>query len=640
MMTAELASDYADGARVYETLRASRAAWAPPTKLRVSEFSASEIIITTGPLAGTHYDNDFAPFQPGILDVFHEPGITHAVVMGSSQFGKTTIILNMTGYHIKHDPCSMLIVMPTVDPMATDFSKNRLDPMIAASPGLAECFNKKRAKDASNTTLGKSFTGGFLAIAGANSAASLAARPVRFLALDEVDRYPRELQGEGNTISIAVKRTTSYRNRKRILMTSSPTIEGAPIHSWYERGDQRKFFVPCPECGHMHAFEWKNVKWEHDDPLTARLHCPECDHGIDDAQRVAILSKGEWRATKPNRREKNVASFHVWEAYSPLSSLVDIVSTFIAARIKQKQGDKSEMHTWQNTTLAEPVATDEGEAVTSSELLLMRREPIGQDVDVPFGACCLTMGVDTQDDRLELLVIGWGPGEEWWLVDRQTLSGDTSRAEPWVELDAVLDRPYRHAGGQELHIQSTCIDSAGHRTQMVYDYAFRRAARRVYATIGRDGQRPIVSSPSPRRWGPPRSSDPALERKVPLYTIGVDAAKALVVGRLGVTEKGPGYLHLPDADWCDEELVAQLLSERLVRKMSRGLPIQVWKKLRARNEVLDCAVGALGALRILHPNLSVMAAQLGQASTFPDRGGAPSPAGGGRRISRSNYLQR
>jgi phage terminase large subunit GpA-like protein len=151
------------------------------------------------------------------------------------------------------------------------------------------------------------------------------------------------------------------------------------------------------------------------------------------------------------------------------------------------------------------VQADDGEGVESSSLLV-RREQGAPDVDVPFGACCLTMGVDVQDDRLELLVFGWGPGEESWIVDRDTLPGDTSQPGPWALLDEVLDAPYRHAGGQLLHIQATCIDSAGHRTTLVYDYAEKKAARRVYAIIGRDGQRPIVSSPSPKKWGRNRSA--------------------------------------------------------------------------------------------------------------------------------------
>ena len=160
------------------------------------------------------------------------------------------------------------------------------------------------------------------------------------------------------------------------------------------------------------------------------------------------------------------------------------------------------------------------------------------------------MGVDTQDDRLEALVIAWGPGEESWIVDRQTLPGDPEGPEPWAMLDELLMREYRHALGFGLSIRGTCLDSAGHRTTFVYDYARRKAARRVFAIIGRDGQRPIVSSPSPRRWG-------REQREVPLYTIGTDAAKSLIVSKLSLTEKGPGFIHIPHADWADEELAAQ-----------------------------------------------------------------------------------
>jgi len=204
-------------------------------------------------------------------------------------------------------------------------------------------------------------------------------------------------------------------------------------------------------------------------------------------------------------------------------------------------------------------------------------------------------------------------------------------------LDELLDLPYSHASGQALHIQAACIDSAGHRTTLVYDYAEKKAARRVYAIIGRDGQRPIVSSPSPKRWG-------RHERQVPLYTLGVDAGKALFLSRLSLTEKGAGYVHLPVADWCDDELAAQLTSERLVTRWHKGLPQQVWRKLRPRNEALDMAVYGLGALRLLNPKLNVMAAALAghaeRARAEMPPAGTPLPPAQRpqRRVSRSTYL--
>ena len=583
------------------------ARFAPPPLLTVSQFADHEIVVTTGPLAGTHWQNDFAPYQRGILDAFHEPGVQTVVVMGSSQWGKTACAVVVVAYHIAHDPCTILVVEPTVDPMAKDFARNRLEPVIAASRILSDVVSKKRAKDSSNTVLAKTFRGGAVAIGGANSAASLASRAVRLLVLDEIDRYPPELPGEGSTIAIAMKRTTSYGRRRRVLILSSPTLRGAPIDAWFERGDQRRFQVPCPSCGVLFAYRWSQVRWTDDDPATARIHCPHCDHGLDDVERVAVLAKGEWIAEHPERRDRSIVSFHMWEAFSPLSSLAAIVSGFLQARADQKRGDASTMHTWENTTLGEPLEPDHGEGIEPHGLIA-RREVF--TAAVPDGACLLTMGVDVQDDRLEVLIVGWGPGEESWIVDRDTLGGDTSQPEPWSALDELLDREYPHERGVSLSVQATCIDSGGHRTTMVYDYAARKAARRVYAIIGRDGQRPLVSSPSPRRWG-------GGQRKVPLYTIGVDAAKALWMSRLALTEKNRGYVHLPMADWCDDELAAQLTSERLKRRFAKGVPVQVWTKVRPRNEALDCAVYALAALRLVHPDLDAIAARLHAAPKPP-----------------------
>lgn len=612
------------------------ARFAPPPRLTVSEFSNQEIVVTTGPLAGTHWQTDYAPYQRGILDAFHEPGVQTVVVMGSSQWGKTACAVNIVAYHIAHDPCTILVVEPTVEPMARDFARNRLEPVIAASAVLATVVSKKRAKDASNTILQKTFRGGAISIGGANSAASLASRAVRLLVLDEIDRYPPELPGEGNTLEIALKRTTSYGRRRRRLLLSSPTLKGAPIEAWFERGDQRYYHVPCPACGARFRYTWAQVRWRDDDPATARIHCPACDHGLDDVERLAVLKDGAWQPSYPERREKSIVSFHVWEAYSPLSSLPEIVAGFLRARAAQKRGDRSEMHTWQNTTLGEPIEPDEGEGVEPTALL-MRREAYGPDIAVPAGACCLTMGVDVQDDRLEVLVVGWGPGEESWLIDRHRLPGDPAQPECWALLEELLARPYRHASGVLLYIHATCVDSAGHRTTAVYDYVARRVARRVYAVIGRDGQRPLVSSPSPKRWG-------RLERQVALYTVGVDAAKSLLVSRLALTEPGPGYVHVPHADWADEELAAQLTSERLVTRWTKGVPVQIWKQTRPRNEMLDCCVYAMAALRLLNPrSLALMLAELqavaGTAAATPATKPAPSagrpPA---RRLARSRYL--
>lgn len=583
-----------------EVLRRIRQGYAPPAELTVSEFADEAIYLTSGPLAGTRWRTAYAPYQRGIMDAFGERGVEIVVVKGSSQWGKTAIAVNVVAFHMKHDPCPTLVVEPTVIPMARDFARNRLDPVIRASPALAELFPKRRGVGATNSTLEKSFPGGFVSITGANSAASLAARSIRLLVCDEVDRYPAELEGEGNTLAIAFKRTTSYRRQRRILLLSSPTIVDAPIDDWHKRGDQRRYYVPCPACSCMHPYEWQQVRWTDDDPATARIHCPGCDHGIDDVERIAILAGGEWRPEKPDRLERSVVSFHLWEAYSPLSSLPEIVSGFLRARRAQHAGDRAEMHTWTNTTLGEAVELADGEGA-EPHVLLARRQPWA--AAVPAGGVCLTLGVDTQDDRLEALVIAWGLGEQSWIVDRLRFDADTGKAEAWAWLDQVLDREYEHETGHRLPIAATCIDTAGHRTTEAYTWVARHAGRRVFAIIGRDGQRPIVSSPSPRKFG-------SGKRPVALYTIGVDAAKALIVPRLNVPEPGPGFVNVPMQDWVDDELALQLTSEKLVKRFHKGVPEQIWVKSRARNEALDCFVYALAGLRLVRPDLKALGARL------------------------------
>ncbi len=573
---------------------------APPPKLTVSEFADRELRVTAGPHAGAHWRTDFAPYQRGIMDAFHEPGVELVVVMCSSQVGKTACATNVVAYHIAHDPCPILFVAPTVDPMAKDFARNRLDTIVAASPILAATVSKKRSRGAANTTLEKTFVGGFIGIVGANSAASLAARSIRLLILDEIDRFPAELPGEGATIQVALKRTSSFGNRRRVMLSSSPTVVGAPIDSWFKRGDQRYYYVPCPGCGSMHKYQWANVVWDNDDPTTARLVCPDeqCGYEINEAERVEILALGEWVSENPGHEAK-IVSFHMWAAYSPMSSLEEIVADFLEARKHQKSGDHSLMHTWQNTTLGEPYEIDAGELV-DKDILLNRREDYG-GAEVPEGACLLTMGVDTQDDRLELLVVAWGPGEESWIVDRQRLGGDPVDPGVWKLLDSYLEREYVHATGQRLPIVATSIDSGGHRTDNVYAYCHRQAARRVYACKGNDGERPIVSSPSEPRRGKKKG------RKVPLWHVGVDSAKELFLTRLRKEEmSGPGCVHIPLEEWADAELMAQLTSEVLVTRWTKGVPKKVWRQLRARNEALDCYVLATHAMRTLNANLDVL----------------------------------
>jgi phage terminase large subunit GpA-like protein len=216
------------------TLARVRRGYMPPPELTVSEFADKEIIVTSGPFSGTRWRTDFAPYQRGIMDVFHEPGVEIAVVMGSSQWGKTACAVNVIAYHIAHDPGPILVVEPTVDPMAKDFARTASTPSSTRARRWPRSCRRNARRMPATPTLLKTYRGGALAIGGANSAASLASRSVRLLIGDEIDRWPAELEGEGSTIAIALKRTTAYKRRRRVLLLSSPTLVGAPVHAWFK----------------------------------------------------------------------------------------------------------------------------------------------------------------------------------------------------------------------------------------------------------------------------------------------------------------------------------------------------------------------------------------------------------------------
>ena len=285
-----------------------------------------------------------------------------------------------------HDPAPCLILQPTIE-MAETWSKDRLAPMLRDTPALRGRVADPRARDSGNTLLHKSFAGGHVTMAGANSPASLASRPIRLLFCDEVDRYPASAGTEGDPVALARKRTGTFWNRK-IVEISSPTIVGTSrIAAAYEESDRRRFHVPCPHCGVFQRLEWERVRWEGDEVSTALYYCVECDIGWSDQQRWAAVRRGHWVAGAAFR---GIAGFQLSELYSPWRRLAQTVGDFLEAR-----GKPERLKVWRNTALGLPWQ-EAGEA-PDWERLIERREPFPMGV-VPAAAVALTAGVDNQND--------------------------------------------------------------------------------------------------------------------------------------------------------------------------------------------------------------------------------------------------
>jgi len=527
------------------------------------------------------------------------------VFMTCAQVAKTEFLLNVAGHAIDLDPSSMLFVLPT-QKVAEDFSKERLAPMIRDTKELRRKVADVKSRSSGNTLRKKGFPGGYLHLVGANSAAELAGRPIRRVLMDEVDRYPSSAGTEGDPVKLATKRTAAFWNRF-IGMVSTPTEKGfSRIEKEYEISSEGRYFVPCPHCGTHQVLEWRNLRYENNDPTTAAYLCnpgkasaqgedgdpPKgCGALWTEELKPEVLAKGKWIHRHPERK---VRGFHLNALYSPFLTWSEIVEEWLEIK-----GDREKLKVFTNTVLGETFEEDK-ERIDTTGLRERLEEYGGRTAEelatssapanpiVPLNAGVLTAAVDVQKDRLEVSVYGWGDREESWLVAWQPIHGDPSRSEVWDELGIYLSRGWKHEGGARLDLSAVMVDS-GFLTSEVYTWVRSQAPARVFALKGIEGAGKALLSRASRanKW------------KVRVFTVGTVTAKDSIFARLKRHDVGPGYCHLPT--WIDGEFLEQLTAEEATTVYRGGVPTRVYRKRRARNEALDLFVYNLAALYSLGP---------------------------------------
>ena len=554
----------------------------PPPDLKLSEWSDRyrKLSPESSAEAG-QWNTSRAEYQREIMDTFNDPNIERIVVMTSSQVGKTEIILNAIGYYIDQDASPILVVQPTLQ-MGQAFSKDRLSAMIRDTEKLKDKVKDARSRDSGNTTMHKKFAGGHITIVGSNSASGLASRPIRILLMDEVDRYELSAGSEGSPIALAVARTKTFWNRK-IFMCSTPTVKGlSAIESAFEESDKRYYYVPCPECEHKQVLKWKNVVWEEDKPETAAYACEECGSVIEESKKQWMLKHGEWRATNDTN---NTAGFHISELYSVWSTWSQMATNFLEAKKNPET-----LKTYLNTSLA--VSWEEQGDAVEYDTLLQRRLSYDK-TNVPEDVLVITAGVDTQKDRLECQLVGWGKNYEAWVLDYKIFWGDPNAFNVWQDLDVYLKKRYKTETNRIIPISCACLDSGGHHTNMVYQFTKPRQARRIFAIKGLS------------QAGKPIANRPTFvgKNKAVLYGVGTDTAKEAIFARLS-TDPEATTLHFPND--VDEEYFKQLTAEKRVTKWIRGKKSLIWKQIRPRNEALDTLVYNFAAIYILNPNFDVI----------------------------------
>ena len=549
-----------------------------------------------------------APHLREIMDSISDVKIRKVVVMSSAQIGKTEgPILNTCGYYMQYDPAPVLIMQPTIQ-MAEAFSKDRLAKMLQDTPALAGLVNDK-GRNTGNTILQKIFPGGHITMVGANSPSSLASRPIQILLADEVDRYPATAGKEGDPLFLASERLTTFWNRKEVYV-STPTIKDASrIEAEYQHSSRGEWNVPCPNCGAMQPLTWSGVIFDPEDLGTIQYVCPHCGAVAPETAWKKGFVNGKYVHEDP---ENPVKGYHLNAMGSTLEQWKEIVEKFLLLNEEKKKGNIEPLKSWTNTKMGQ-TWEEEGTQADENELL-KRRE--WYRCEVPPEVMYLTAGVDTQDDRFEIEVVGWGAEYESWGIKYAILYGDNSNMESqvWKDLDNFLAQTFTRTDGARMKIICTCVDSGGHRSNQVYKFCKARFHRRIFAIRGsNDSAAAYIQKPTKTN-----------REQAYLFTLGVDTGKSLLLQRLQVQEEGPGYCHFPKEEekGYNEAYFTGLTAEKQVLVYKKGRPYFEWRIKDAahkRNEALDCRNYAAAAIEISNVPLKKPEKQQQGATPVPQR---------------------
>jgi len=540
------------------------------------------------------------PYLRAIMDAFSHPDVERISVQKPSQVGYTEVLNNVVGFVIDQDPGPILMVQPTVE-MGKDWSKRRLANMLRDTPCLQDKVKDPRSRDSGNTIQEKEFPGGQVAVVGSNAPSGLAARPIRWLLFDEVDRFEASAGSEGDPIGIAEKRTITFHNRK-IAHGSSPHLKGSSrIEKSLADSVCHYYLVPCPRCGELQRMIWKNKEGDYclvfeRDERTGRVEwakylCQHCGVLIDESEKYRMAAEGEWwHETPDGELESGVkwsrhVGFRIDIFYSPWKEWVEIGQEFLEAKNSPEL-----LQVFFNTTIGD--SWEENLEKVDPEGLKSRREAF--IAEAPAGVAILTAGVDVQKDRLELEIDGWGKGQECWKTHYR-IYGDPEGGEVWERLNAYLTRPYQHELGPTIRIRACGIDTNYLSTE-VYKFCRGKLRQGVFPIRGLSQRgRPLIGTPpkKPNRQG------------VKLIPVGTDTGKDLLLARLKIQNPGPGYIHFsqPTDTGGDDEYFAQFAGDAVVWRYEHGRRVRKYKQVRPRNEAIDLGVYNLAALYWLGANV-------------------------------------
>lgn len=548
----------------------------PPEQITVSEWAGKYRMLDSKSSAiPGPWNNDITPYLTGVMDEFNNYETSKIIFVKPTQVGGTEALQNMIGYIVMQDPAPTMIVYPT-ETLAKSISENRLQPMLRATPELARRF------DENSQLLELQFDGMYLTLAGSNSPSGLASKPIRFVLMDEVDKYPGTSGKEADPIKLATERTKTFHDKK-IYITSTPTLKTGHIWKEKESADiEKHYFVPCPHCGEYIELKFSNIRFPDEEGMTyadraefATYICQECGCAITDADKNNMIRHGEWRIVRHNTQYVRSVAFWINTLYSPFVRWADIVKEFLTTK-----DDPELFQNFVNSWLAEP--WEDTKLKTSAELVLERQTELPEYV-VPSWAKILTGGVDVQETSLYWSIRAWGD----YLTSQNIAHGQVLS---FNDIDNIMNAEYLNENGEPM-IVNLCLVDSGDQTDIVYDFC---ATHSDYALPVKGSSHAQLSNYKLSKIN--RTDSRAMGTTLVLVDSG--AYKDMIAGRMQ-RDNGRGSWMVYSG--CDMEYAKQVTAEHKVNVKHGNTVKKVWqlKTSHADNHYLDTEVYNAAAADIL-----------------------------------------
>jgi phage terminase large subunit GpA-like protein len=580
----------------------------PREVLRVSDWADRERRLSTkGSAEAGRWRTDRNPPTREPMDTMsvRDPA-REVVLMWPIQFAKTEVAINVVGYTMDHAPGPIMVCLPG-EVSLNKWVAQKLHPMIEETPAVQRALTSTASREAANTRTFKDFTGGQLFMEHAGTAARLKMTTVRTVMADELDEFAANLLSGDDPVAMLEGRTSAFPGTSKRLYISSPQMRSTSRIWWlWERSDQRRYHVPCPHCGHAEPMTWAALHWETHRPIGRHRHawlvCSACGAEIEEAHKTDMIAAGRWVPGQPDEPRRGYHINGLYYQFGLGPRWHELAEMFLEA-----QGDPARLKTFVNDRLAEPWE-DQSTANVRHNIVAERAEPYPLRV-APEGVLRITAGVDTQDDRFEVHIVGWGRGLAFWVLDYVVINGDPDSDAARAALTELLNRPVQHVSGASMPIEAVSVDIFGHRTEAVKHWVRQRTVRRPMASFGaKPNTAPILSKGKLHDVTWRGQYD---KRGVHLYQVGTVNAKHVLYSRLAADADAQArWASMPEATRPDAPDRMCHFSDQLGDDFFRGLISEVFNPSKnrfekrrgsVRNEPLDTWVHAYAAAH--HPEL-------------------------------------